>query len=87
MPQRANLKALNINPFVALRFETATPNARVAKALEYFQSLYRVEALAKGDLPEGETRTSYTYRLRQQHSVPLLEAFKGWLDELPCVPI
>ena len=59
-----------------------TPNARVAKALEYFQSLYRVEALAKGDLPEGETRTSYTYRLRQQHSVPLLEAFKGWLDEL-----
>lgn len=58
------------------------PNARVAKALEYFQALYRVEALAKGDLPAGQTRADYTYRLRQQHSVPVLEAFKAWLDEL-----
>ncbi|WP_243712125.1 IS66 family transposase, partial [Burkholderia pyrrocinia] len=24
----------------------------------------------------------YTYRLRQQHSVPLLNAFKTWLDDL-----
>lgn len=58
------------------------PNARVAKALEYFQALYRVEALAKGDLPAGKTRVDYTYDLRQKHSVPLLEAFKAWLDEL-----
>ncbi|WP_234774911.1 IS66 family transposase [Paraburkholderia tropica] len=58
------------------------PNARVAKALEYFQALYRVEALAKGDLPAGQARADYTYRLRQQHSVPVLEAFKAWLDEL-----
>ena len=58
------------------------PNARVAKALEYFQALYRVEALAKGDLPAGQTRADYTYDLRQKHSVPLLEAFKAWLDEL-----
>jgi transposase len=58
------------------------PNARVAKALEYFQALYRVEALAKGDLPAGQTRPDYTYRLRQQHSVPVLDAFRAWLDEL-----
>jgi transposase len=58
------------------------PNARVAKALEYFQALYRVEALAKGDLPAGLTRGDYTYDLRQKHSVPLLESFKVWLDEL-----
>jgi len=59
-----------------------TPNARVAKALEYFQILYRVEALAKGDLPDGQSRADYTYRLRQQHSAPVLEAFKTWLDAL-----
>jgi transposase len=58
------------------------PSARVAKALEYFQALYQVEALAKGELPDGETRADYTYRLRQEHSVPLLDAFKAWLDEL-----
>ncbi|VVD30245.1 IS66 family transposase [Paraburkholderia dioscoreae] len=58
------------------------PNARVAKALEYFQALYRVEALAKGNLPAGQTRADYTYRLRQQHSAPVLETFKAWLDEL-----
>ncbi|MHB9841716.1 IS66 family transposase [Paraburkholderia terrae] len=58
------------------------PNARVAKALEYFQALYRVEALAKGDLPAGQKRADYTYDLRQKHSVPVLEAFRAWLDEL-----
>lgn len=58
------------------------PNARVAKALEYFQALYRVEALAKGDLPAGLTRADYAYGLRKKHSVPLLEAFRAWLDEL-----
>ncbi|NUX58482.1 IS66 family transposase [Paraburkholderia youngii] len=58
------------------------PNARVARALEYFQALYRAEALAKGDLPAGQTRADYAYRLRQLHSVPVLEAFKAWLDAL-----
>ncbi|SIT37840.1 transposase (fragment) [Paraburkholderia piptadeniae] len=53
------------------------PNARVAKALEYFQALYRVEALAKGDLPAGQTRADYTYDLRQKHSVAVLDAFKA----------
>ena len=33
-------------------------------------------------MPEGETREQCTLRLRQQHSVPVLAAFKEWLDEL-----
>ena len=65
-----------------LKGQKNKPSPRVAKALEYFQALYQVEALAKGKLPDGETRADYTYRLRQQHSVPLLNAFKTWLDDL-----
>lgn len=65
-----------------LKAQKNKPSPRVAKALEYFQALYQVEALARGELPDGETRVDYTYRLRQQHSVPLLNAFKEWLDEL-----
>lgn len=57
------------------------PGGRAQQALEYFKALYQVETLAKADLPEGETRIDYTYRLRQQHSVPLLESFKAWLGE------
>jgi transposase len=57
------------------------PGGRAAQALEYFKALYQVETLAKDDLPEGETRDAYTYRLRQQHSVPLLASLKAWLDE------
>jgi transposase len=57
------------------------PGGRAAQALEYFKALYQVETLAKDDLSEGETREAYTYRLRQQHSVPLLASLKGWLDE------
>jgi hypothetical protein len=41
------------------------PGGRPAQALEYFKALYQVETLAKADLPEGETRVDYTYRLRQ----------------------
>jgi transposase len=57
------------------------PDGRAKQGLEFFKALYEVERLARGDLPEGETRIDYTYRLRQAHSVPLLEAFKKWLDE------
>ncbi|KVX96447.1 hypothetical protein WL11_26960 [Burkholderia ubonensis] len=66
----------------ALKGQKNKPSPRVTKALEFFQALYQVEALAKQTLPEGETLTDYRYRLRQQHSVPLLTAFKAWLDEL-----
>ena len=57
------------------------PGGRAAQALEYFKALYQVETLAKADLPEGETRAAHTYRLRQEHSVPLLTSLKAWLDE------
>jgi transposase len=53
---------------------------RALQALEYFKAMYQVETLARAELPDGETRADYTYRLRQQHSMPLLEAFKAWLD-------
>ncbi|WP_454824726.1 IS66 family transposase [Paraburkholderia xenovorans] len=54
---------------------------RAAQALDYFKALYQVETLAKADPPQGETRVDHTYRLRQQHSVPLLDALRTWLDE------
>lgn len=57
------------------------PGGRAAQALEYFKALYQVETLAKADAPQGETRAAHTYRLRQQHSVPLLASLKAWLDE------
>ena len=53
---------------------------RALQALEYFKALYQVETLARAELPIGQTRAAYAYRLRQQHSVPLLEALKTWLD-------
>ena len=58
------------------------PGGRAAQALEYFKALYQVETLAKADVPAGQTRADYRHRLRQLHSVPLLDAFKVWLDEL-----
>jgi transposase len=66
----------------ALKGQKNKPSPRITKALEFFQALYQVETLAKQTLPEGETLADYRYRLRQQHSVPLLNAFKSWLDEL-----
>ncbi len=51
------------------------------QALAFIGALYQVEALARGALPDGQTRAGYTSALRQQHSVPLLAAFKAWLDE------
>jgi transposase len=57
------------------------PDGRARKALEYFKALYQVETLARGVLPEGRSRADHTYELRQAHSVPLLEAFRIWLDE------
>jgi transposase len=53
----------------------------VHQALEYFRALYQVETLARTDIPANETPADYRYRLRQQHTVPLLDAFKKWLDE------
>jgi hypothetical protein len=58
------------------------PGGPSVAALKFFEALYEVEQLARQTLPEGETREQHTLRLRQQHSVPVLAAFKTWLDEL-----
>jgi len=56
-------------------------DGRAKQALEMIGRLYKVEALAKGELPAGRTRAEYTYSLRQQHSVPVLAVLKAWLDK------
>ena len=56
------------------------PGGPSVEALKFFEALYEVERLAGQALPEGETREHYTLRLRQQHSVSVLTAFKEWLD-------
>jgi transposase len=66
----------------ALKGQKNKPSPRITRALEFIQALYQVEKLAKQTLPDGEALADYRYRLRQQHSVPLLDAFKAWLDEL-----
>jgi transposase len=68
--------------FVDARKGMKKAGTRADQALEFFSALYQVETLARGALPEGETRVDYTYRLRQTHSVALLNAFKQWLDKL-----
>lgn len=56
-------------------------DGRARQALDMIGRLYQVEALAKGELPAGRSRVEYTHALRQQHSLPVLAAFKTWLDE------
>lgn len=51
------------------------------QALDMIGRLYKVEALAKGELPAGRSRAEYTFALRHQHSLPVLATFKSWLDE------
>jgi hypothetical protein len=58
------------------------PGGPPLQALKFFEALYEVERLARQTLSEGETRANYTLRLRQQHSLPVLAAFKTWLDDL-----
>ena len=56
-------------------------DGRARQALDMIGRLYQVEALAKGELPAGRSRVEYTCAVRQQHSLPVLAAFKTWLDE------
>jgi transposase len=57
------------------------PGGPSVEALKFFEALYEVERLAGQTLPSGETREHFTWRLRQKHSVPVLAAFRKWLDE------
>ncbi|MBB4189180.1 transposase [Sinorhizobium terangae] len=53
------------------------------QALRFFEQLYRVERQARNEIPDdGETRDHCIRRLRQQHSIPVLNALKEWLDEI-----
>jgi transposase len=54
-----------------------------AQALRFFDQLYRVERQAREENPDdGETRDHYMRRFRQQHSIPVLNALKEWLDKI-----
>jgi transposase len=45
--------------------------------------LYRIERQARDEIPdEGETQADCIHRFRQKHSIPVLDAFKTWLDEI-----
>jgi hypothetical protein len=53
------------------------------QALKFFEQLYRIERLAKEEPPnDGETQGDCIRRFRQQHSVPILNALKTWLDDI-----
>ena len=53
------------------------------QALRFFEQLYRVERQARDNKPDaGQTQTDSIRRFRQQHSIPVLNALKLWLDEI-----
>ncbi|MGY4473621.1 transposase [Bradyrhizobium sp. USDA 3364] len=53
------------------------------QALRFFDRLYRVERQARDGIPQkGETQADCIRRFRQQHSVPILNALKVWLDDM-----
>ncbi|MFD1985589.1 IS66 family transposase [Mesorhizobium newzealandense] len=53
------------------------------QALKFFEQLYRIEKQARDEKPDkGETQASCIRRFRQQHSVPILNALKVWLDDI-----
>jgi len=53
------------------------------QALKFFEQLYRVERQAWDEKPDdGETQADCIRRFRQQHSIPVLNAFKKWLNEI-----
>jgi transposase len=59
------------------------PGGPPLQALTVFETLYKIERLARETSPdEGETQADHTRRLRQKHSLPVLIAFKTWLDDI-----
>lgn len=53
------------------------------QALQFFEQLYRIESQARGETAQaGETQADCICRFRQQHSVPILNALKAWLDDI-----
>lgn len=59
------------------------PGGPPAQALKFFEQLYRIERQAKEEKPDkGETQADCIRRFRQQHSVPVLNALKDWLEAI-----
>lgn len=59
------------------------PGGPPAQALRFFDQLYRIERQVRDEKPDdGETQADYMRRFRQQHSVPVLDALKAWLDAI-----
>src|SRR5690606_17170270 len=53
------------------------------QALKFFGQLYRIESQARNEKPDkGETQHQCIRRFRQQHSVPIMNALKAWLDDI-----
>lgn len=52
-----------------------------AQALQFFHRLSEIEKLPSQQQGEKETLAECTLRLREEHSVPVLAAFRQWLDE------
>ncbi|MEY9586679.1 hypothetical protein ABIA14_004868 [Sinorhizobium fredii] len=53
------------------------------QALKFFEQLSRIESQARDKTPDaGETKADCIRRFRQQHSVPILNALKAWLDDI-----
>ena len=66
---------------VAQTFERA--GVPPEQALRFFEQLYRIEKQAGDNIPyAGETKVDCIRRFRQQHSLPLLNALKVWLDNI-----
>lgn len=78
------IKHLGCMAHVRRRFDEAlkaqkNPTGRAKEALEFIGKLYRIEVQARGKPPEGMTMPEHTYRLRQDKSRPVLDAFHAWL--------
>jgi transposase len=56
----------------------AVDKVNAAKALRFFQKVYRVERQAKKDKLSPDARLEF----RKKCSAPVMEAFKVWLDEM-----
>ncbi len=53
------------------------------QALKFFEQLYRIEQQAKDEtLQDDELPEDCIRRFRQQHSIPVLQAIKKWLDAI-----
>jgi hypothetical protein len=68
-----------VNAFKAGKKQSGPP----AQALKFFDQLYRIERQVRDEKPDdGETQADCIRRLRQKHSVPVLDALKEWLDRM-----